>query len=150
MSRRKRYFNFETRRVERFVRKRSRDIPRTPEARRKEIVEKYALGRHSVDESWIVLGPSYGDWEVVSPEQQRRNEIEQRRIRTAKYYGVPVSWISTEEEMAKRRAASVPANSALKFLSILGSQALARLTACRKIIPTSLLRMGRKCARFQP
>jgi hypothetical protein len=140
MSRRRRWrYNFETRSIERVERDcRVPIIPRTPEARRRDIAS-----RCGVDESWVVLGEKPHTWKLIAPDEQRRALMERKRIETAKWYGVPVSSVWTEVELAKWRAARAASSPIDRILTVIRSHAQSSLVFCLKIVPIFVLRMGR-------
>jgi hypothetical protein len=42
--------------------------PRMPKERREDIVNRYNLRRHAVDESWVILGEKPGTWKLIAPD----------------------------------------------------------------------------------
>jgi hypothetical protein len=108
--------------------------PRTDQELRTDIVDRFRLRRHGWDESWVVLGEKPGAWEIVSPKEQRRRQREQRRVAIAKQYGVPVSHVMLEDELANWKATSATANVSGGFLSKLRLQAQTRARVCLQMV----------------
>ena len=141
MSRRRNwYYDLESRRWARIERPNAGlETPRTPEARRRDIAYRFG-----VDESWIVLGEKPNTWKLVAPEEQHRNLMEKRRSETAKQYGVPVSHVWTEDELAKWRASRSTARPVARFLANLKSRATVGLNVCLQVVGVFILQLRQK------
>ena len=129
---RKWYYDLETGTMVRFE-PQYRVVPRTPEERRSDIIDRFRLRSQGVDESWVVFGEN-GTRKLVAPEEQRRVQREQHRLNIAKRYGVPVSWVMLEHKLASWRTTRATAKPRVGFLSNLRSHAQSSLKACSQVL----------------